>query len=129
MLPRMAAHDPSRPTLYYDGACPVCAREIALYRRQPGAEALHWVDAARCEPAELGIGLSRQAALAALHLRQPDGSLVAGASAFAALWLALPRWRWLGRLFSAPAGAFLLEHAYRAFLALRPLWRRAQPTR
>jgi predicted DCC family thiol-disulfide oxidoreductase YuxK len=114
---------PTRPTLYFDGDCPVCSREIAMYRRQPGADAVHWVDAARCENAELGPDLTREAALARLHLRRPDGSLASGAAAFALLWQALPRWAWLGRLLGSGAGLRLLELCYRAFLASRPAWR------
>lgn len=112
------------PTLYYDGGCPVCAREMAMYRRQPGAEAVCWVDAARCEARDLGPDLTREAAMARLHLRRPDGRLVSGAAAFVALWQALPRWAWLGRVFRSTAALCVLEAGYRAFLAVRPLWRR-----
>ena len=86
----------TRPILYYDGACPVCAREIAMYRRQRGADGVQWVDVARCEAAELGPELSREVAMARLHLRRADGRLVSGAEAFTVLWQALPRWSWLG---------------------------------
>lgn len=84
---------------------------------------MRWVDAARCASADLGPGLTRDAALARLHLRQPDGALLSGAAAFIGLWCALPRWAWLGRLFSSAAGSWLLETSYRVFLAVRPLWR------
>lgn len=113
-----------KPTLYYDGACPICAREVAMYRRQPGADGVCWVDVARCDTAALGPDLTRDAALARLHLRRPDGSLVSGAAAFTGLWQSLPRWSWLGRLFGSAAALSLLEAGYRAFLAVRPLWRR-----
>jgi predicted DCC family thiol-disulfide oxidoreductase YuxK len=113
-----------KPTLYYDGACPICAREVAMYRRQPGADGVCWVDVARCDTSALGPGLTRDAALARLHLRWPDGSLVSGAAAFTGLWQALPRWSWLGRLFGSAAALRMLEAGYRAFLAVRPLWRR-----
>lgn len=33
-------------TVYYDGACPLCRREIEFYRRRRGADAIEWVDAA-----------------------------------------------------------------------------------
>ena len=111
------------PTVYFDGGCPVCTREIAAYRRQPGAESCTWLDVSRCSDSELGVGLTREAALARLHVRQPDGRLEHGAQGFAALWSALPRTAWLGRVARLPVVAPLLEAAYRAFLVLRPLWR------
>lgn len=114
---------PSPPTLYFDGACPVCSREIAVYRQQAGAEGVRFVDVARCSAAQLGPGLDREAALARLHWRRADGRLVSGAAAFTALWQALPRWAWLGRLLGSRPGLAVLEPAYRAFLALRRTWR------
>ena len=113
----------SLPTLYFDGACPVCSREVAMYRRQPGADGVRWVDVAQCEASDLGTGLTREAAMARLHLRRPDGSLVSGAQAFTALWKTLPRWSWLGRLLGSGPGLWLLESGYRSFLFLRRRWR------
>ena len=120
----MMSADHPKPTLYFDGDCPVCSREVAMYRRQPGADGVYWVDVARCETADLGCGLTREAAMARLHLRQPDGRLVSGAEAFAALWQALPRWSWLGRLLGSGVGLRLLEAGYGAFLVARSVWRR-----
>lgn len=112
-------------TVYYDGACPVCSAEIAVYQRQPGAQACTWVNAATCAEEALGPGLSRQDALARFHVRGADGQLVAGARGFAALWRALPRTRWLGRIAGAGPMPALLEVAYRGFLVVRRLWRPA----
>jgi predicted DCC family thiol-disulfide oxidoreductase YuxK len=94
----------SRPhaTVYYDGVCPLCSREIAHYRKAAGAERLDFVDAATCEPGELGAGLTRDAALARMHVRLADGSLVSGAAAFGMLWRRLPRFAWAGRLAGLP---------------------------
>ena len=110
-------------TLYFDGACPVCSREVAMYQRQAGADGVRWVDVAQCEASDLGTGLTREAAMARLHLRRPDGSLVSGAQAFTALWKTLPRWSWLGRLLGSGPGLWLLESGYRSFLFLRRRWR------
>jgi predicted DCC family thiol-disulfide oxidoreductase YuxK len=109
--------------VYFDGACPVCAREMSVYQRADGADALEFVDVARCGPAALGPSLSTDAALARLHVRLADGRLVSGAAAFAALWLSLPRWAWAGRIASLPVILPALELAYRGFLKLRRLWR------
>jgi predicted DCC family thiol-disulfide oxidoreductase YuxK len=35
-----------RLTVYYDGGCPICAREIGFYRARPGAEGFDWVNVA-----------------------------------------------------------------------------------
>jgi predicted DCC family thiol-disulfide oxidoreductase YuxK len=115
---------PESPVLYFDGACPVCAREIAHYRQQAGSESIVWVNAATCSPELLGSDLSRADALARLHLRRPDGSLVSGAAAFVGIWQHLPRWAWLARCFRSGLALHALDLAYRAFLKVRPLWRR-----
>lgn len=115
----------ARLTVYFDGACPVCRREIALYQGRPGAEACRWVDAAACAPQALGPGLSRQQALQRFHVRLPDGRLVDGAQGFAALWQVLPGWRWLGRLAAWGPMRPLLAAGYALFLRCRPWWRPA----
>ena len=108
-----------RPALsvYYDGACPLCRAEIAYYRRCRGAEAISFVDVSTTAPGE---GLTCRQALARFHVREADGRLLSGAAAFARLWRALPRWRWLGRVLATPLLLPLAEAAYRGFLPLRP---------
>ena len=111
--------------VYFDGACPVCAAEIRHYRGQAGAERCEWIDASRCAESDLGAGLTRADALGRFHVRRPDGRLVAGMRGFATLWQVLPRTAWLGRIASFGPFPWLLNHAYRGFLAVRPLWRKA----
>ena len=98
-----------------------------MYRAQPGAENVCWVDVTRCDNAELGPDLTRDAALARLHLRRADGGLISGAAAFAALWQTLPRWAWLGRLFGSGVALKMLEAGYSAFLLIRRAWRKRRP--
>ena len=112
-------------TVYYDGACPVCSREIAMYRRQAGAERCVWLDVSSCPESALGIGLSRDSALAKFHVRRADGVLVEGVRGFAVLWRVLPRFAWAGRIASTGPLPLLLDAAYRGFLRVRPLWQSA----
>ena len=111
-------------SVYYDGGCPLCRAEIATYQRTEGGDALRWVDASGCGPEALGPGLDRSRALARLHVRRADGTLVQGAAAFIEIWAALPRWRGLAALARIPGAVPVLDLGYAGFLRLRRLWRR-----
>jgi predicted DCC family thiol-disulfide oxidoreductase YuxK len=110
--------------VYYDGACPLCRAEIASYQRTEGGDTLRWVDASAGSAATLGPDLDQATALARLHVRRADGTLLRGAAAFAEIWASLPRWRWLARIARWPGMTACLDVAYSAFLRVRPLWRR-----
>jgi predicted DCC family thiol-disulfide oxidoreductase YuxK len=112
-----------RPTVYYDGGCPVCSREIGFYRHRNGGESFSWVDVTQADEAALGPGLSRAAALARIHVRRPDGTVVDGAAAFAEIWRGMPGLRWLGLLLGVQPFSALAAVGYRIFLRMRRLWR------
>ena len=121
--PPAAASAKSAPCVYFDGGCPLCSREIAAYRAARGGDQLNWVDAQDCPEPELGPALNRQAALARLHVRLPDGTLLSGAAAFVAIWQRLPAFRGLAWIARVPGALFLMEAGYRGFLRIRRLWR------
>ena len=112
-------------TVYFDGACPVCRREIAHYQRQRGAEAIAWVDASSCDEGALGPGVDRATALGRFHVREADGSLASGAAAFVAIWRHLPAFAWLAKLASFRPVLAVLDAGYGLFLRVRPWWRPA----
>ena len=114
---------PALLTVHYDGGCPVCSPEIRFYQRQRGADRIRWVNLAQCADSELGADLSRAAAYARLHARWPDGQLISGARAFAALWQTLPAFSLAGRIAGLPGIVQALEWGYRGFLAVRRMWR------
>lgn len=105
-------------TVYFDGGCPLCRREIAFYRKMPEAQALRWADVS--EQLLTDQDLSCEAALRRFHVRNADGRLLSGGAAFACLWRALPYWRVLGWFFAWPPMSWVLEAAYRVFLPVRP---------
>ena len=112
------------PRVFFDGACPLCAREIAFYRKHDGASDIAWVDVSQTGIAELPDGLSRNDALARFHVQTADGNLVDGAAAFAHLWSALPRFRLVGKVARIPPVLWVLERLYNLFLPLRPYLQR-----
>ena len=117
-------------TVLYDGACPLCRREIGVYR---GLQPLHpdspvcfadVSDAAFSLPSALPPGTTREQLLARFHVRGRDGVLLSGAQAFLALWAALPGWRWLALAGRLPGAAWVMERGYRLFLRWRPMLQR-----
>ncbi|TBO34473.1 DUF393 domain-containing protein [Aquabacterium lacunae] len=116
--------EPTTPevlTVLYDGACPLCRREIAhlqgLAEQQP-ASALCFVDVSACESTRTPDEQARL--LARFHVQGADGRLLDGAAAFVAMWARLPGWRWLARFARLPGALAALEWAYRGFLRVRP---------
>lgn len=107
-----------RLTVWFDGACPLCRREIALMRRLDRRGAIGFVDVA-APGAAAACPIDRAALLARFHA-QENGVLLSGAAAFAAMWRAIPLLRPLGLLARGPIALALLERLYRAFLRVRP---------
>lgn len=116
----MTAKTQSPLTVYYDGACPVCRREIGFYQKRTGGAVSYCDVAAEVCPAP---DLRREDALKRFHVRLPDGALVSGAAAFLALWRETPGFRLPARLLSARPVVAALDVAYAWFLTLRRLWR------
>jgi predicted DCC family thiol-disulfide oxidoreductase YuxK len=104
-------------TVFYDGQCPLCRREIALMRRLDRARKIDFLDVSAAGPSS--CPLDRETLLARFHALE-DGRLYSGAAAFAAMWRAIPLLRPLGLLARAPLVLGLLESAYILFLRVRP---------
>ena len=112
--------DPSDLKVFYDGACPLCRREITVYKNRGGADAIEWVDVANCSPAALPDGCTRDRLLGRFHVMTADGALIDGGRAFIEIWRALPVFRPLAMLFSLPGATPVLERLYTGFLKMRP---------
>jgi predicted DCC family thiol-disulfide oxidoreductase YuxK len=110
-------------TVLYDGACPLCRREIGVYRGLQPDTPVCYSDVS--DPAlPLPPGTTREQLMARFHVRGRDGDLLSGAEAFLALWAALPGWRWLAVLGRVPGVTWAMERAYRLFLLGRPTMQR-----
>jgi predicted DCC family thiol-disulfide oxidoreductase YuxK len=101
-------------TVYFDGLCPLCRREIAHYRRLDRAGALRLVDLHAAGPELEAIGVRPRDALRRLHVLDRTGRLHTGVSAFAAIWSELPGYRWPARMVQALRLEPVLELGYRA---------------
>lgn len=113
----------NRVTVWFDGACPLCVREIAVMRRLDRHGALDLIDVADNDGAG-ACPIDRAALLARFHAREGDGPLLSGAAAFAAMWRAIPLLRPLGLLARNRLVLALLERLYLRFLRVRPMLQR-----
>ena len=105
-------------TVLFDGACPLCRREVSVYQALKPAQPVAWLDVSK--PSAALTPDDRARYLARFHVRREDGSLLSGAAAFVALWRVMPGWRWLARFAMLPGVTPVLEQLYRGFLRVRP---------
>ena len=106
----------SRVTVWHDGGCPLCRREIALMRRLDRRGRIAFVDATTAQ----GCPLDRAELLARFHAQEDGGPMLSGAAAFAAMWRAIPMLRPLGLLARNRSILAMLERLYVRFLRVRP---------
>ena len=82
-------------TVYFDGQCPLCTREIQFYQRQRGAKNVNWVDVTKVGVLDLPFGLKQEDALARFHIVNANGQLFQVAKLF--LPFGYPCQRFVGR--------------------------------
>jgi predicted DCC family thiol-disulfide oxidoreductase YuxK len=108
--------DAAAVTVWFDGACPLCLREIALMRRLDRRGAIAFVDVASPDAV---CPIDQRELLARFHARE-NGVLLSGAAAFAAMWRAIPVLKPLGVAARNPVILNGLEWLYLRFLVVRP---------
>ena len=107
-----------RPTVeieaFFDGACPVCVREMKALRRLDRRGRIGFVDIAAkdFDPARAGVGMD--ALMDRIHGRLPDGTLVEGVEVFRRLYAAVG-FGPLVALTRLPGISHLLDAGYRVF--------------
>ena len=117
---------PASLTVLYDGACPLCRREIGVYRGLQANSPVCFADVSDVSDTAqpLPPGTTREQLMARFHVQRADGELLSGARAFLALWAALPGWRWLAFAGRLPGAVWVMERSYRVFLRGRPTLQR-----
>ena len=98
-------------TIYFDGSCPLCTREVQLLARYDGENRLRLVD---CSPANFSDvdGHSRHAMMTLIHARDATGRWLIGPPVFAAAYRA--------SVFASMASLW-------GDARLQPMWRVAYP--
>jgi predicted DCC family thiol-disulfide oxidoreductase YuxK len=76
-------------TVFFDGACPICVREIALMRRLDRRRRLVCCDFSRLDYDTASINISPTELGRVIHARWSDGSVITGVEVFRAMWEAV----------------------------------------
>lgn len=107
-------------TVFHDGSCALCQREIALAHRLTDGANIAFVDVSATPGTVVAPGLTANAAMRRFHVRRADGTLVSGARAFIELWSQSPRLAWLRKLGDWPSVIRALDVLYSGLLVIRP---------
>ena len=110
--------------MWYDGACPLCRREIRLMQWLDRRDTIQFTDIAAA--VSLDCPVDPRDLLSRLHARE-NGQMLDGAAAFAAMWRAIPVLRPLGLAARNPVVLALLATLYGGFLKIRPGLQRLVP--
>jgi predicted DCC family thiol-disulfide oxidoreductase YuxK len=109
--------------IFYDGACPVCSREIEHYCRRDHDGRLIAIDISAPDFDPPPCGIPRESLMYELHAIDRDGIVYRGVDAFCAIWQAFPAsitYRLLGTFVNLPGISTLARLGYRGFARLRP---------
>ena len=76
--------------VFFDGACPLCRREMAFWRSRDHRHRLQWVDIAAPGFSAVDYGLDNTQLQRFMHARSADGQVFTGVRAFVHIWEAIP---------------------------------------
>ena len=76
-------------TVFFDGACPICDREIALMKRLDRRRQLEFCDFSAQEYNAVSIGFTAADLATVIHARWADGRVITGIEVFRAMWEAV----------------------------------------
>jgi predicted DCC family thiol-disulfide oxidoreductase YuxK len=107
-------------TLFYDGLCPLCSREIALFRRRAaGDPSVVFVDITDPSFDASAHGLEQRPLHRVMHVKVGE-EVRSGVDAFVAIWQRIPGFGWLALLSRIPGMRLLLKAGYALFARVRP---------
>lgn len=108
-----------RITMFYDGSCPLCSREVHHYRCIDHDRNVNWIDISLDTEQLESHRLSHEDAMARLHVIDSKGRMQTGAAAFVALWSGLPYYRRLAGIVRRLRLIPLLDRVYEPFARWR----------
>ncbi len=98
----------------YDGACPICSREMRMIMRRDRTRRIQCVDITSEQFNPEAFGLDAKSVMDRIHARLPNGEIIVGVEVFRRIYDALG-FGWLVRFSRFPGITQLLDIAYEIF--------------
>ena len=102
-------------TVFFDGKCGLCSKEINYYRKIAPDGIFIWQDITKSADDLKANGISLSQGLKLLHTKDIDGKFYVGVDSFILIWKQLKRWRLLAIFVSLPIIKQIINFAYRIF--------------
>ena len=102
-------------TVFYDGKCGLCSKEIRYYKEIAPQGVFDWQDITQSSKALEACAVSYADGLRLLHAKDPDGVMHIGVDAFILIWKELRYWKCLAFLVGLPVIRSLSSVIYKAF--------------
>lgn len=106
-------------TVFYDGACPLCSREMKRYFALDHRKLIQGVDISTPDFDAQAEELDPVMVNRWLHARDAAGKMFLGIDAFLEIWRRIPSTRWLAWIVALPGLYHLAWVFYRVFAANR----------
>lgn len=111
----------SKITVYFDGLCHLCSREINQYRTMRGGEKISFIDITKSDFDAKKEGVDSKEVHKYLHVRDKNGRIQLGVDAFIVIWRELPALKNVAVLASMKPIHKVLNAVYLLFARVRPL--------
>jgi len=107
--------NPSMISVFFDGKCNLCSKEINYYRRIAPKNTFNWVDITKT-PGELDkFEIKLSDGLRLMHVADSNGNISTGVDAFIIMWKQIKYWKFLGLFVSLPIVKQIANLLYQYF--------------
>lgn len=106
-------------TVFYDGKCGLCAKEIQHYRQISPEGIFDWQDITQSDTDLKKEGITLSQGLKFLHARDDNGQMHVGVDAFILIWQNLRYWKGLAMLVALPGIKHMAQALYKHFAKWR----------
>lgn len=108
-------------TIFFDGLCQLCSREIDAFQALVRDGSLAYVDISLPEFDHTAYGVDPVAVNKHMHVRdEKTGRMLIGVDALTGMWECVPGFRWLAWLARLPVLRQLSDVGYEVFAWVRP---------